>query len=68
MILWLVGFFALLGMGSLIHILPIIGVVLIGVWLLAGKKLQKLLQFPFFIVLSSHKKVRIANVLGMKLR
>ena len=40
-LLWLVGFFALPGVGSLIHILLVIAVILIVVWLLTGKKLWK---------------------------
>ncbi len=40
-ILWLVGFFALPGVGALIHILLVIAVILILVWLLTGKKLWK---------------------------
>ncbi len=40
-ILWLVGFFALPGVGSLIHILLVIAAILIVVWLLTGKKLWK---------------------------
>jgi hypothetical protein len=40
-ILWLVGFFALPGIGALIHILLVIAVVLLVVWLLTGKKLWK---------------------------
>jgi len=40
-ILWLVGFFALPGVGALIHILLVIAVVLILVWLFTGKKLWK---------------------------
>ena len=40
-ILWAIGFFALPGIGSLIHILLVIAVVLIVVWLLTGKKLWK---------------------------
>jgi len=40
-ILWLVGFFALPGVGSLIHILLVIAVILILVWLFTGKKLWK---------------------------
>jgi len=40
-ILWAIGFFALPGVGSLIHILLVIAVVLIVVWLLTGKKLWK---------------------------
>jgi len=40
-VLWLLGFFALPGLGSLIHILLIVAVILIVVWLLTGKKLWK---------------------------
>jgi hypothetical protein len=40
-LLWLVGFFALPGVGALIHILLVIAVVLILVWLFTGKKLWK---------------------------
>ena len=40
-VLWLVGFFALPGIGSLIHLLLVVAVVLIVVWLLTGKKLWK---------------------------
>jgi hypothetical protein len=40
-ILWAVGFFALPGIGSLIHILLVIAVILVLVWLLTGKKLWK---------------------------
>ena len=40
-ILWLVGFFALPGVGSLIHILLVIDVILVVIWLLTGKKLWK---------------------------
>jgi hypothetical protein len=40
-ILWLVGFFALPGIGSLIHILLVIAAVLLLVWLFTGKKLWK---------------------------
>jgi len=40
-VLWLVGFFALPGVGSLIHILLVIAVILLVVWLLTGKKLWK---------------------------
>jgi Family of unknown function (DUF5670) len=40
-ILWAVGFFALPGVGALIHILLVIAVILIVVWLLTGKKLWK---------------------------
>ncbi|HZK62469.1 MAG TPA: lmo0937 family membrane protein [Anaerovoracaceae bacterium] len=40
-ILWLVGFFALPGVGSLIHILLVIAVIMLVVWLLTGKKLWK---------------------------
>jgi len=41
LILWLVGFFALPGVGALIHILLVVAVVLILVWLLTGRKLWK---------------------------
>ena len=40
-ILWLVGFFALPGVGALIHILLVIAVILVLVWLFTGKKLWK---------------------------
>ena len=40
-ILWLVGFFALPGVGAFLDILLVIAVVLIVVWLLTGKKLWK---------------------------
>jgi len=40
-ILWLVGFFALPGVGALIHVLLVIAAVLIVVWLLTGKKIWK---------------------------
>ena len=40
-ILWAVGFFALPGVGALIHILLVIAVVLVLVWLFTGKKLWK---------------------------
>jgi hypothetical protein len=40
-VLWLVGFFALPGVGALIHILLVIAVILVLVWLLTGKKLWK---------------------------
>ena len=40
-ILWALGFFALPGVGALIHLLLVIGVILIVVWLLTGKKLWK---------------------------
>jgi uncharacterized membrane protein YtjA (UPF0391 family) len=40
-ILWAVGFFALPGIGALIHILLVIAVVLLLVWLFTGKKLWK---------------------------
>ena len=40
-LLWAVGFFALPGVGWLIHLLLVIAVVLIVVWLLTGKKLWK---------------------------
>ena len=40
-ILWAVGFFALPGVGALIHILLVIAVILLLVWLFTGKKLWK---------------------------
>jgi hypothetical protein len=40
-VLWLVGFFALPGVGALIHILLVIAVILLLVWLLTGKKLWR---------------------------
>jgi len=40
-LLWAVGFFALPGVGSLIHILLVIAVILVLVWLFTGKKLWK---------------------------
>ena len=40
-VLWLVGFFALPGIGALIHLLLVVAVVLIVVWLLTGKKLWR---------------------------
>jgi len=40
-ILWAVGFFALPGVGTLIHVLLVIAVVLLLVWLFTGKKLWK---------------------------
>jgi hypothetical protein len=40
-ILWAIGFFALPGIGALIHILLVIAVILVVVWLLTGKKLWK---------------------------
>ncbi len=40
-LLWLVGFLALPGLGALIHILLVIAVVLVVIWLLTGKKLWK---------------------------
>ena len=40
-ILWAIGFFALPGLGALVHILLVIAVILIVVWLLTGKKLWK---------------------------
>jgi len=40
-ILWLVGFFALPGVGWLIHILLVIAVIMILVWLFTGKKLWR---------------------------
>jgi len=41
LLLWAVGFFALPGIGSLIHILLVIAVILVVVWLLTGKKLWR---------------------------
>lgn len=41
LILWLVGFFALPGVGALVHILLVIAVIFVVVWLLTGKKLWK---------------------------
>jgi len=40
-ILWALGLFALPGLGSLIHILLVIAVILVLVWLFTGKKLWK---------------------------
>jgi len=40
-VLWALGFFALPGIGWLIHVLLVIAVVLILVWLFTGKKLWK---------------------------
>jgi uncharacterized membrane protein len=40
-VLWLVGFFALPGVGTLIHILLVIAVILLLVWLFTGKKLWR---------------------------
>jgi hypothetical protein len=40
-LLWAIGFFALPGIGALIHILLVIAVILVVVWLLTGKKLWK---------------------------
>jgi hypothetical protein len=40
-VLWLIGFFALPGVGALIHILLVIAVILVVVWLLTGKKLWR---------------------------
>ena len=40
-VLWLLGFFALPGVGALIHILLVIAVILVIVWLLTGKKLWR---------------------------
>ncbi len=40
-VLWLVGFLALPGLGSLIHILLVVAVILFLVWLFTGKKLWK---------------------------
>jgi O-antigen/teichoic acid export membrane protein len=41
LILWLVGFFTLSGVGALVHILLVIAVVFVVIWLLTGKKLWK---------------------------
>jgi hypothetical protein len=41
LLLWALGFFALPGIGSLIHILLVIAVILVVVWLLTGKKLWR---------------------------
>ena len=40
-LLWAVGFFALPGIGTLIHVLLVIAVILVVVWLLTGKKLWR---------------------------
>ena len=40
-LLWAVGFFALPGIGTLVHILLVLAVILIVVWLLTGKKLWR---------------------------
>jgi hypothetical protein len=40
-VLWAIGFFALPGIGYLIHILLVIAVILVLVWLFTGKKLWK---------------------------
>ena len=40
-ILWAVGFFALPGVGALIHILLVIAAIFVVIWLLTGKKLWK---------------------------
>jgi hypothetical protein len=40
-ILWAVGFFALPGVGSLIHLLLVVAVVLVLVWVFTGKKLWR---------------------------
>jgi hypothetical protein len=40
-LLWAVGFFALPGVGDLIHILLVIAVILVIIWLLTGKKIWK---------------------------
>ena len=50
LILWLVGFFALPGVGALIHILLVIAVVFVVVWLLTGKKLE--ITTSFFHIFS----------------
>jgi len=40
-LLWAVGFFALPGIGMLIHILLVLAVIMLVVWLVTGKKLWK---------------------------
>jgi hypothetical protein len=40
-LLWAVGFFALPGIGFLVHILLVLAVILLIVWLVTGKKLWK---------------------------
>jgi hypothetical protein len=40
-VLWAVGFFALPGIGALVHILLVIAVVFLLVYLFTGKKLWK---------------------------
>jgi len=40
-VLWVFGFVALPGIGSLIHILLVIAVVLLVIWLFTGKKLWR---------------------------
>jgi hypothetical protein len=40
-VLWAFGFFALPGVGSLIHILLVIAVILVVVWLLTGRNLLR---------------------------
>jgi uncharacterized membrane protein YgaE (UPF0421/DUF939 family) len=40
-LLWAVGFFALPGIGTLVHILLVLAVILIVVWLVTGKKLWR---------------------------
>ena len=40
-ILWLIGFFALPGVGVLINLLLVVAVIFVVVWLLTGKKLWK---------------------------
>ena len=40
-LLWAVGFFALPGIGTLVHILLVLVLILIVVWLVTGKKLWK---------------------------
>ena len=40
-VIWAIGFFALPGIGYLIHILLVIAVILVLVWLFTGKKLWK---------------------------
>jgi hypothetical protein len=40
-LLWAVGFFALPGIGFLVHILLVLAVILVIIWLVTGKKLWK---------------------------
>ncbi len=44
-VLWLVGFFALPGVGSLIHILLVIAVILIVVWLSNWQKAVEIKRY-----------------------